>query len=329
VIPRDYITAWRSRAPWVQDLQVEQDLVICRALVEIFGQPGLSQALALWGGTALYKLHLTPAARYSEDIDLVQVRPQPAGPVMSALRSILDPWLGQPRWKQTKGTVTFVYRFASEDTQPINMRLKIEINSREHFAVHGFKRMPFGISSRWFSNQCEISTYELDELLGTKLRALYQRKKSRDLFDLATAIEQGKADPARVVSTFAEYMIHGGHNVTRAMFEQNLYQKLTDSQFTADIGPLLASGISWDMEKAAEVSTVLIQRLPGEAWKGEARQAVGSDGEWRRKIHRLRVRQRRCPRHGHHSATRQSPWFGRPLSSPMSAPGCTTRHPAR
>jgi hypothetical protein len=39
VIPRDYITEWRARAPWTQDFQVEQDLVISRALVEIFSHP--------------------------------------------------------------------------------------------------------------------------------------------------------------------------------------------------------------------------------------------------------------------------------------------------
>ena len=32
VIPRDYITQWRERAPWSEDFQVEQDLVISRAL---------------------------------------------------------------------------------------------------------------------------------------------------------------------------------------------------------------------------------------------------------------------------------------------------------
>jgi predicted nucleotidyltransferase component of viral defense system len=190
---------------------------------------------------------------------------------MGAIRSLLDLWLGQPRWKQTEEAVTFVYRFTSEDTPPINMRLKIEINSREHFAVHGFKRMPFSVSSRWFAGKCEISTYELDELLGTKLRALYQRKKSRDLFDLATALRQQEVDPDRIVSIFASYMAHGGHNITRAMFEQNMHQKLTDPQFTADISPLLASGSSWDMRKAAEaVSAALIQRLPGGPWKGSA-----------------------------------------------------------
>jgi hypothetical protein len=91
MIPRDYITEWRAHAPWVQDIQVEQDLVICRALVAIFSDPLLKEALAFRGGTALYKLHLKPAARYSEDIDLVQIKAGAAGPMMQALRAVLDP----------------------------------------------------------------------------------------------------------------------------------------------------------------------------------------------------------------------------------------------
>ena len=100
----------------MQDIQVEQDLVICRALIDIFSNPLLKNALAFRGGTALYKLHLKPAARYSEDIDLVQVKAGAAGPMMQALRAVLDPGLGVPRWKQTEDRVTFVYRFDSEDT---------------------------------------------------------------------------------------------------------------------------------------------------------------------------------------------------------------------
>ena len=84
MIPRDYVTEWRASAPWVEDVQVEQDLVISKALVDIFSHPLLQDALAFRGGTALYKLHLKPPARYSEDIDLVQVEAEPAGPVMDA-----------------------------------------------------------------------------------------------------------------------------------------------------------------------------------------------------------------------------------------------------
>ena len=53
MIPRDYITEWRTQAPWVQDFQVEQDLVISRALVEMFSHPLLAQGLAFRGATAI------------------------------------------------------------------------------------------------------------------------------------------------------------------------------------------------------------------------------------------------------------------------------------
>lgn len=167
MIPRDYITEWRAIAPWVQDAQVEQDLVISRALVEIYSHPAIASALAFRGGTALYKLHLKPALRYSEDIDLVQIKAEPAGRIMDALRAALDPWLGEPRRKQSEGRVTFAYRFSSEDAPVLPMRLKVEVNTREHFAVHGFVDQPFEVSSRWFKGRCSVRTYGLDELLGT------------------------------------------------------------------------------------------------------------------------------------------------------------------
>ena len=115
MIPRDYITQWRERAPWSEDFQVEQDLVISRALVKVFSDPLLAGALAFRGGTALYKLYLTPPARYSEDIDPVQVEPGPAAPLVDGLRSALDPWLGEARWKQSQGRVTFGYRSRRPD----------------------------------------------------------------------------------------------------------------------------------------------------------------------------------------------------------------------
>lgn len=76
MIPLDYITAWRTHVPWPQLSQVEQDLIICRALVDMYSHPLLAENLAFRGGTALFKLHLSPA-RYSEDIDLVQMKPGP------------------------------------------------------------------------------------------------------------------------------------------------------------------------------------------------------------------------------------------------------------
>jgi predicted nucleotidyltransferase component of viral defense system len=270
LIPRDHILEWRELAPWPLDNQVEQDLVIRRALVAIFSPRQLRPAFALRGGTALYKLHF-PAARYSEGIDLVQTRPEPAGPAMAELRAVLDPWLGEPRWKQTAGRVTFTYRFVSEAAPPVPLRLKVEATTREHFSVEPLQEVPFSVRSRWFSGECRIVTYTLDELLATKLRALYQRKQGRDLFDLATVLQSKRVNPRQVASIFLKYLEHEGHRVTRTQFEENLALKMRDAAFLADIGPLLADGYKWEPEvEAPMVSHGLISLLPGEPWRGTA-----------------------------------------------------------
>ena len=268
MIPRDYITEWRARAPWIEDFQVEQDLVISRALVEIFSDPVLRKALAFRGGTALYKLYLTPPVRYSEDIDLVQVSAEPAGAVMEGLRRRLDPWLGEGRWKQTDSRVKFLYQWSFEDLPPVRLKLKIEINTREHFSVFGYRERPFSVDSRWYAQGTEVVTYDLDELLATKLRALYQRRKGRDLFDLATGLESDQSDPERIITAFQEYMNREPRPVTRAMFERNLADKLAHSQFLADMSALVRPGFQWQPEQAAEkVLTRLISLLPGNPWR--------------------------------------------------------------
>jgi predicted nucleotidyltransferase component of viral defense system len=270
MIPRAYVDAWRAEAPWSSDPWVEQDLVISRALVAIFQDDILAERLAFRGGTALYKLHLRPAARYSEDIDLVQVTPRPIGETLDRLREVLDPWLGEPRRQFKDGRVNLVYRFDSEGPPSIRLRLKVEINSREHFSVLGLRQVPFAIDNRWCSGSAMVTTYALDELLGTKLRALYQRKKGRDLFDLWTALEHGGVDADRLVACFERYMQEGGHAASRAQVEANLDAKAASKAFRGDIAPLLRPDIDWDFDRAmAVVLDQLVSRLPGEAWRGE------------------------------------------------------------
>lgn len=264
MIPLDFITAWRTHAPWPQLSQVEQDLIICRALVELYSHPLLAENLAFRGGTALFKLHLSPA-RYSEDIDLVQMRSGPIGPIMDAVQEKINPWLGIPKRKQSEGRVTLTWRVESEEGLPL--RLKVEINSREHFTVLGYQQFNFKLESRWHTGSASISTYGIEELLGTKLRALYQRKKGRDLFDLWHAAASVEVSPEVIVSCFLRYLEHEEHQVSRAEFEINLLEKLNDRRFLDDMSPLLSTGSSWECQAAARyVLKVLAPLLPGDAW---------------------------------------------------------------
>lgn len=269
MIPRADIVAWRQVAPWPDDAMVEQDLVLSRALVEIFSDRALAGRLGLRGGTALHKLVLAPAGRYSEDIDLVQARAGPIGPILDLLKARLDPWLGEPSRDLAVASVSLLYRFESEVPPVRRLRLKIEINTREHFALYGFLRRPFAVASRWFAGEARVRTYTLDELLATKLRALYQRRRGRDLFDLWDASRRGSARPARVVAALRRYLRAERHQITRAQFERNLAAKSTDRAFLAEVTPLLAPGLEYDGAAAiALVRRDFVTRLPGAAWKG-------------------------------------------------------------
>lgn len=262
MIPQSSIDYWRSKAPWSSDLQVEQDLVLSRAVVEIFADDQLRELVAMRGGTVLNKLHFAGGSRYSEDIDLVKMHAGKGGPLLDALRKKLDPWLGVPKREIKERGMNLVYRFKSEAEQ-VPMRLKIEINTVEQFSVMGYVNAPYEVDSPWFAGKAVIKTFCLEELMGTKIRALYQRKKGRDLFDLWYAMEFCSCNPEATVNCFLEYMSRGGTSVRRAEYSLNVRNKELDKIFTEDISALLRPGLNYDIEKAFKMVRVeLITLLP-------------------------------------------------------------------
>ena len=94
MIPAQDVVAWGNVVPWADQRQIEEDLIIGRAVVEIFSDEMLRDALRLRGGTALNKPHFPVPLRYSEDIDLVRTSAGPIGPILDRLRTGLEPWLG-------------------------------------------------------------------------------------------------------------------------------------------------------------------------------------------------------------------------------------------
>jgi hypothetical protein len=64
--------------------------------------------------------------------------------------------------------------------------------------------------------------HELSELIATKLRALYQRRMGRDLFDLWIALQLKRVDPTRIVRAFHRDMVAEGHHVNCSESEKNL-----------------------------------------------------------------------------------------------------------
>jgi predicted nucleotidyltransferase component of viral defense system len=261
LIPRAHITSWRSVAPWQTDAQVEQDLVISRTLVAIYSDELIRKHLAFRGGTALYKLYLKPAVRYSEDIDLVQIEAGPIGPVFDHIKERLS-FLGEPQRKQKNRNNVLLFRFDSEIPPVIMLRLKVEINCREHFALLGVRKKTFIVESPWFQGKANIPTFTLEELLGSKMRALYQRKQGRDLFDLWYALNHASVNTEKLIQTFRQFMQTMDVYVTRKQFENNLKDKMNDRQFLTDTHGLIHTVVDYDPHLAYEaVMNKLISKL--------------------------------------------------------------------
>ena len=269
MIPRASITAWRSHVPWADNAHVEQDLMISRALIMLFTEPAIRNTLLFRGGTALNKLFFSPASRYSEDIDLVQMVPGGIGPIANPIQHLLKPLLGPPTFKNRANAVRMHFTVPSEFPPIVPLRLKVEINTREHFSVRPPIVVPFTVETPWFTGTTEIPTYTIDELLGTKMRALYQRIKGRDLYDLWVALDRQTGSPDEIINCFQAYMDHQRARVSRAEYEANLRAKMDDPRFLADTAPLLHPDVTYDQAQAFQmVMDTLVVRLPGGAWRG-------------------------------------------------------------
>ncbi|MEA1787738.1 nucleotidyl transferase AbiEii/AbiGii toxin family protein [Arenibacter sp. GZD96] len=263
MIPQAYITEWSQQVPWQTNEQVEQDLVICRALVEIFSDDWLADSLSFRGGTALHKLYLQPQPRYSEDIDLVQVRAEPIKETVQRLQTALS-FLGDSAVKPRRDGTQIICRFDSEFPPSIRLRLKVETNTREHFTVHGLQPFPFEVKSSWFNGKCELTTYRLEELLGTKLRALYQRRKGRDLYDMFIALsQQPDLDKEALLHSYREYMKFSvEHPPTQKQYLLNMEAKMQDAEFLGDTTALLRPDVPYNPQEAYElVRTELIEKI--------------------------------------------------------------------
>jgi predicted nucleotidyltransferase component of viral defense system len=282
MIPAMNIVAWSREAPWPEDRQVEQDLIISRALVEIFKDDFLKKELRFRGGTALNKLHFPAPYRYSEDIDLTRTTVGPLGPILDRLRTVLEPWMGRGHYDlgELGPRLTFTMKAEDENaSQPI--RVKVEIATRERTAYDGTASISFEVKNPWFNGTADITTFSREEILATKLRALLQRDKGRDLVDLAKSVALFEGlDTAHIVTLFGKYLSASGQTISRAEAEERMWAKLDDPSFLADVRPLLAADDAEEFDPEAEraafitVFTEFIKRIPGHAWADTPATAV-------------------------------------------------------
>lgn len=267
-----HLTAWQTHAPWPKRSQIEQDLRLSRGVAAIFTDEVLRNHLAMRGGTVLHKAHLAPAARYSEDIDLVLTKAMDTDTLEKHLRRVLTPILGEPApsifldaWlalrnaKNSSKILSIKFKFV-----PIGLKrnetIKVDVNLNEHAALYPLVDVNFqSLDEEGEFVIAQAISYDINEMLGTKTRALMQRQQGRDLFDLWFAWSQSQAGATpytvngkRAMEAFEWYLGNEGTTMGRAEAAQLLDQRLRNTAFRQDMDTLLRPDLpKFDVDAAA------------------------------------------------------------------------------
>ncbi len=278
-LTRQDILGHQAEVPWAVPYQVEQDLLLCRAMVALFNDPFLREQIAMRGGTVLHKVHLPPASRYSEDIDLVAVGDRPEEHLRAAMKRVLLDVLGKHKrwgWDELKLTVRnlakpsrvlrVIYEVPSVIAPGRTLSIVVEANVTERQPHKPVVELPFTVPFREGALATRVRSFDIHEMLGTKMRALFQRRRGRDLFDLYWALTMPSAmqvEPDGIVEAFQHYMEREGTEVQRGAFLEQLDLRLADRGFCSDMEPLLRTGLQYDPQVAGRVvRDELLMRLP-------------------------------------------------------------------
>jgi len=115
------------------------------------------------------------------------------------------------------------------------------------------------------------------ELMATKLRALYQRRKGRDLFDLWHVLNTLQVDDQQIVRTMTRYM--RADTFSFPQLRANLREKLEHPDFRADLNTLIVDRPEdYQLTTAADL---LMERL-GPHLKNAPSATEIRSGAWRR-----------------------------------------------
>nr|WP_246400800.1 nucleotidyl transferase AbiEii/AbiGii toxin family protein [Jiangella mangrovi] len=227
--------------------------MLSRAICAIATDTYLGEELVFRGGTAFHKLHVGAAYRYSEDLDYVR---SSSGGIREMTRALTD--LGETLGFEVRTRITqhpkVLWRTTS--TEGTRIRIKIEVNTHERSPARPHHRLVHRVDSPWWTGEAEVLTFHTAELVATKIRALYQRSKGRDLFDLWLALVELEIPADEILDAFAPYRPDG---LTSAKAIANLRAKLADRSFQVDLEPLMVRRPDgYDLTSATEL---IIDRL--------------------------------------------------------------------
>jgi predicted nucleotidyltransferase component of viral defense system len=234
----------------------ELDYRLTQTLDAIYGDPFLRERLYLKGGTALNKLFLPAANRLSVDLDFNAVGPK--AQVLAERTQLANQIITLLAGQDAGYALAHDYRRYEQSTiradfAPVSggprQHLRLEISFIERVPILG--REERLLASPDGAKTTLISTYRVEELTATKLRALYGRRKGRDIYDLAQ-IGAFDLDERTLRKLTLYYFYHSKMIFHYPAFRANVEEKLRRRGFADDVRGLIRTDQQFDWQQACQ-----------------------------------------------------------------------------
>lgn len=257
------VQLWAERLGITNLVLAEQDFRLSYALTGIYEAPALRDSLAFKGGTALNKIYFGKFSRLSVDLDFnivghPKVVVKQGATMRKAVQAVLQ---GQDpayefKYDYNERFNTLFARYAPLTGGPKQL-LKIDISIRDAVPILGLVQKEIPSPEE---DLIRVRTYALDELISSKICALYGRKKGRDAFDVDCALRM-ELNQAVIRKMMHYHFYLSGNIFSWKLFEDNLRAKAADKRFGQDISQFLRTGVEFDARAAIEKFLALFKDL--------------------------------------------------------------------
>lgn len=260
MISVEELTHWRSAVPWNDDEQVAQDLILARLVVEVANDPLLHRAVTFKGGTCLHKVWLDVPWRYSEDLDYQLTEPIDLRDLITAYRALGE----KVGFSETNRNINsqFVHVLMTGTNHVGDpLRVKTDIQRAPRRLPDGTEPQEFHVDSPGFQGGGFIPAFPPEEIIASKVIAVYQRKRPRDLFDMWAAIRSDLVEAKDVAASYGTYRPPDPRHWTARQAARSLVERVTDHEYVADLAELARyAPVEYDLAENVSIAVELIDQ---------------------------------------------------------------------
>lgn len=252
------IRSWADEIGTANQLLAEQDFRLVHLLAAIAENTDTAQKLYLKGGTAINKLYLQDRglSRLSVDLDFNHIgskeqvfkeRNEVINQLLKIIQSHNNTYhleVSEKRYEQT--TIRAAYTSLAGSAP---QRIKIEISHVERFPILPTLMKPLSLPRE---GKVAVTTYKLEELISTKIRALYDRLKGRDVYDMWSANRVESLDKTAVRKLFLYYFYRDRKVFNPKTFAQRMQKAISENTISDDVSGFVRPNLSFDLRQASK-----------------------------------------------------------------------------